>query len=231
MNHLSRLLSILTILKSRRLVTGKELAEKFEVSVRTIYRDIRKLEGSGVPIITIEGKGYSILDGYTVAPIMFEEDEVNALVTAEHLIAQTNDESLIDVFGQTLTKIKSVFKSSLQLKGEYLKNKMLVVKERDLNARSNSLSAIQMAIVNLRVTEIVYIAQSQVETIRKVEPVAIYSVNEKWILIAWCQLRADYRNFRLDRIQNFIVLEEVFEDRQFDLREYFLSCPEIDLQP
>ena len=95
MNHLSRLLSMLTILKSKRIVTGNELAQKFDVSLRTIYRDIKKLEESGVPIMTIEGRGYSIMEGYSVAPIMFNEMEVNALITAEQLIAKTNDESLI----------------------------------------------------------------------------------------------------------------------------------------
>ncbi|MEO1625228.1 MAG: HTH domain-containing protein, partial [Bacteroidota bacterium] len=83
MNHLSRLLSILTLLKSKRIITGPELAEKYDVSLRTIYRDIRKLEESGVPIITIEGRGYSIMEGYVVAPIMFDEMEVNSLITAE----------------------------------------------------------------------------------------------------------------------------------------------------
>lgn len=231
MNHLSRLLSMLTILKSKRVVTGGELAEKFDVSIRTIYRDIKKLEASGVPIITIEGRGYSILDGYTVAPIMFAEDEVNALVTAEHLISKTNDESLILNFEKTLTKIKSVIKSSLQLKGESLKNRMLVLNTKPSEVKSNSLSAIQTAIVNFNIMEIDYVAESKNKTVRKIEPSAIYSFNERWIVIAWCQLRKDYRSFRLDRINRFKVLEEKFLDRKFDLREYFLSCPEIDLKP
>lgn len=229
MNHLSRLLSILTILKSKRIITGTELAEKFEVSLRTIYRDIKKLEGSGVPIITIEGRGYSLMDGYTIAPIMFEESEVNALVTAEQLIAKTNDESLIQNFERTLTKIKSVFKSSLQLKGESLNKKMLIFNPKTSDVKSNSLAALQMATVNFRVTEIDYIAGSKENTFRKIEPCAIYSYNEIWIVVAWCHLREDYRSFRLDRIQNFKVLDEKFKDRKFDLRDYFNSCEEIDI--
>jgi len=231
MNHLSRLLSILTLLKSKRIITGVELAKKFEVSLRTIYRDIKKLEESGVPIMTIEGRGYSIMDGYTVAPIMFEEMEVNALITAEQLIAKTNDESLIKHFEQTLQKIKSVFKSTLQSQGELLQSKMLVLKSKPEEVKSGSLSYIQMAIINFRVTELTYQAKEKEITFRKIEPLAIYCYNEKWIVIGWCRLRQDYRAFRLDRIKHFKILEEKFEDRNFDLGKYFLSCEEIDYHP
>ncbi len=231
MNHLSRLLSILTILKSKRLVTGPDLAKRFDVSLRTIYRDIRKLEESGVPIITIEGKGYSIMDDYLVAPIMFSEEEVNALITAEKLIAKTNDESLIEHFGHTLQKIKSVFKSSLKAKGEFLDSKMFVLKNFNVGEKSSSLVHIQKAIINFKVIEMNYQAPERPSTSRMIEPVAIYSVNDKWIVMAWCRLRKDYRAFRLDRIEQFKVQDEKFEDRQFDLREYFLSCPEIEYEP
>lgn len=224
MNHLSRLLSILTILKSKRITTGTELAKKFDVSLRTIYRDIKKLEESGVPILTIEGRGYSIMDGYQVAPIMFDEMEVNALITAEQLVASTNDESLIKHFEQTLHKIKSVFKSSLQSQGEFLSSKMAVFKNPFKEAtKSSSLAYFQMAVINFRVTEISYQALEQEVSHRKIEPLAIYSYDEKWIVIGWCHLRDDYRSFRLDRIQHFRILEETFEDRKFDIRKYFID--------
>jgi len=231
MNHLSRLLSILTILKSKRITTGTELAKKFDVSTRTIYRDIKKLEESGVPIISIEGRGYSIMDGYLIAPIMFDEMEVNSLITAEQLIGKTNDDSLIKHFGQTLQKIKSVFKTSLQSQGEFLSDKMLVLKSKKDKIKSTSLSYIQMAVTNFRVTEITYKAPDKETTLRKIEPLAIYCYDENWIVIAWCRLRQDYRSFRLDRIIRFKVLDEIFEDKNFDLRKFFLTCEEIDINP
>jgi len=231
MNHLSRLLAILTLLKSKRIVTGPELADRFGVSLRTIYRDIRKLEGSGVPIITIEGRGYSIMDGYMVAPIMFDEMEVNALITAEQLIAKTNDDSLIKHFGRTLEKIKSVFRGSLRSQGELLDSKMAVFKRRSDEFKSSSLSYIQMAITHFRVIDIGYVAQGKEPSFRKIEPLAIYSINEKWIVIGWCRLRDDYRSFRLDRILHFKLLEERFEDRNFDLGEFFAACEEIEEHP
>jgi len=231
MNHLSRLLSILTILKSKRITTSTELAKKYDVSVRTIYRDIKKLEESGVPIITIEGKGYSIMDGYVVAPVMFDEFEANALITAENLIAKTNDASLIEHFGQMLCKIKSVFKTDLQSKSELLNSKMQVFKPQAINERSTSLSYIQMAITNFRLTDITYQALGKPTTSRRIEPLAIYCYNERWIVIGWCHLRKDYRAFRLDRIQGFRVLDETFEDRKFDLGKYFMTCDEIKKHP
>ncbi|OEK00111.1 DNA-binding transcriptional regulator [Roseivirga sp. 4D4] len=231
MNHLSRLLSILTILKSKRVVTGNELAKKFEVSLRTIYRDIKKLEESGVPIVTIEGRGYSIMDGYVVAPIMFDEMEVNALVTAEQLIAKTNDDSLIQHFGQTLEKIKSVFKGSLLSKSEMLESKMRVIKLNQDPTRTSSLSHIQMAIINFQMIEMTYQAKDKEPTWRKIEPMAVYSFNDNWIVLGWCHLREDYRAFRLDRIQHFQILDETFEDRHFDLAQYFVRCSEIDYDP
>ena len=230
MNHLSRLLSMLTILKSKRIVTGTEFADKFGVSIRTIYRDINKLEDSGVPIITIEGRGYSILDDYHVAPIMFDEKEVNAIITAEQLITNSNDQSLINNFSNALTKIKSVFKSSLQSKGELLTKKMHIFSNADSEYKSDSLSEIQMAIINFRVVDINYEKENKIQSFRLIEPVAIYAQNDKWIVIAWCQLRNDFRAFRLDRIKNYRILEQEFEDRKFELRNYFLSCPEIDFQ-
>ena len=231
MNHLSRLISMLTLLQSKRIVTGTELAERFDVSVRTIYRDIRKLEESGVPVITIEGRGYTIMDGYRMAPVMFDEMEVNALVTAEQIIAKTNDDSLIRHFDQTLRKIKSVFKGSLLNHAEMLNSKMHIRKNIDEEVKSTSLSYIQMAIVNFRLVDFSYEDKNKQATSRKVEPLAILSVDEKWLVIGWCRLREALRVFRLDRIHSFRILEETFPDRNFDLAEFFASCGDFESYP
>lgn len=229
MTQLSRLISILTLLKSKRILTSTELAEKYDVSVRTIYRDIRKLEEAGVPVLTIEGRGYSLMDGYSVAPMQFTEKQANALITAEHLVKQTKDASFVEDFKEALTKIKSVFRSSIQEKSERLSNKILVMDDYwyDLEPiNSNALSEIQLAITNFNYVEINYTKVNDTEmSFRKIEPCAMYSTNQKWILIAWCHLRNDFRAFRIDRIQHFKILPEKFEDRKFNLQEYFTSCP------
>ncbi|WP_204346198.1 helix-turn-helix transcriptional regulator [Psychroserpens algicola] len=226
MSQLSRLISILTLLRSKRLLTAGELSRKFDVSVRTIYRDIRKLEDAGIPVTTIEGKGYSLMEGYTVAPVQFTEKQANALITAQHLVNQTNDASFATDFKEAMTKIKSVFRTSVQEKSELLSSKIFVFNSNYENISSNALSEIQIAITNFNYVEISYKkANDEQVTFRKIEPYAFYSTQHKWILIAWCYLRNDYRAFRIDRVQNFKILNETFEDRKFNLQDYFQTCP------
>lgn len=232
MSQLPRLISILTILKSKRLITGNEIAKRFDVSLRTIYRDIKKLEEAGVPIITEEGKGYSIMDGYTITPVQFKQEEVNALITAEKIIAKTKNDSLIAHFGNALLKIKSTFQSNMQTKSELLDAKMHVFSNSKNTIQSNSLSTLQLAITNFYQIKIKYqklITDELSE--RDIEPAAMYSIDDKWIVIAWCHLRNDYRNFRLDRILEYRLLNKKFDDRKFDLRKYFTSCPYENMNP
>jgi predicted DNA-binding transcriptional regulator YafY len=206
-------------------ITATELSQKFDVSIRTIYRDIRKLEEAGVPVISIEGKGYTLMDGYTVAPVQFSEKQANALITAHHLVKQTKDASFVKDFEEALTKIKSVFRSSIQEKSELLSNKIFVFNFNYENTNSNALSEIQLAITSLSYMEINYQKANDPDvSFRKIEPCALYSTDNKWILVAWCHLREDFRSFRIDRIRHFRVLAEKFEDRKFDLSKYFMSC-------
>lgn len=226
MSQLARLISILTLLKSKRLLTSTELSERFDVSVRTIYRDIRKLEETGVPIITIEGKGYSLLDSYSVAPVQFSEKEANALITAQHLVKQTQDQSFITDFTEAMIKIKSVFKTSVLEKSEQLSKKIHVFENYYEDLSSNALAEIQLAIIHLKLMEINYQKANDPEiSFRKIEPYTLISTNRKWILIAWCYLREEYRSFRVDRIRQFKVMHEQFEDRNFSLQQYFKDNP------
>lgn len=222
MTQLARLISILTLLKSKRVLTATELAAKFDVSIRTVYRDIRKLEEAGVPVYTIEGKGYSLMDNYTVAPVQFTEKQANALITAQHLVSQSKDASFINDFTEALVKIKSVFKSSIQEKSELLNSKIHVFNWTYEEFSSNALSEIQLAITNFNYVEINYQKENDpLVSFRKIEPCAMYSTNHKWILVAWCYLRSEYRSFRIDRIKQFKILPDQFEDRKFRLQDYF----------
>jgi len=226
MSQLSRLISILTLLKSRRVLTATELSEKFDVSIRTVYRDIAKLIEAGVPVITLEGRGYTLMDGYTVAPVQFTEKQANALITAQHLVKQSNDSSFKNDFEEALTKIKSVFRSSVLEKSELLNNKIHIFDQSYENISSNALSEIQLAITHFNYIEINYRkADDPNITFRKIEPCALFSTYQKWILIAWCHLRKDYRAFRVDRIQHFKILQDNFEDPKFSIQDYFKDCP------
>ena len=227
LSRLVRITSIVTMLKSKRVLTATEIAVKFSISIRTVYRDIRALENSGVPIITIEGKGYSLMDGYTLPPLMFSEAEANALITAEYLVKEAKDSSLAKNFEEALTKIKAIFRYNIKEKSELLSDRMFVLKPVGGNKTSHSLSDLQLAITNNILTEIEYQKpDSTSSTSRTIEPVAIYYSNENWILIAWCRLRNDYRAFRIDRMKKIEFHTATFRDRKFGLKEYFSYCTE-----
>lgn len=226
MTQLARLITILTLLKSKRVLTATELSHKFQVSIRTIYRDMQKLIEAGVPVITLEGRGYTLMDGYTVAPVQFTEKQANALITAQHMVNRSNDSSFVSDFDEALTKIKSVFRSSILEKSELLNHQMYVFDTRQENISSHALSELQLAITNFNYVEINYRkAEDPNISFRKIEPCAILSTENKWILMAWCHLRLDYRAFRIDRIQHFKILSDKFEDRKFNMREYYRTHP------
>ena len=102
--RLSRLVALLTLLQTKRLLTATALAQRFSVSTRTIYRDIRTLESAGIPVVTHDGKGYSMLDGYRLPPVMFTREEAIALLTAEKLAAQRTDSKTAQLSAAAMDK-------------------------------------------------------------------------------------------------------------------------------
>src|SRR4051812_24949272 len=118
--RLSRLTAILIQLQTKRLLTATALANKFSVSSRTIYRDIRTLEQAGVPILTEEGRGYTLMEGYRIPPVMFTESEANALIITEQLVLKNKDASLVKDYSEAIEKIKAVLKDSLKDKADLL---------------------------------------------------------------------------------------------------------------
>ncbi len=229
-NHiprLSRLTAILTLLQSKRIITAPQIAKKFDISIRTAYRDIKALEESGVPIFTEEGKGYSLIEGYTLPPVMFTEQEANALITAGKLISKNKDRSLTENHKEAITKVKAVLRYSNKDKAELLSERIFYMQNLTKETTSNSLSTVQIAITNLTLIKIKYRSISKDElTDRVIEPYALYHTQENWILIAWCILRNDYREFRLDKIQSLKLLSEQFEGRSFNLINYFNTVAE-----
>jgi predicted DNA-binding transcriptional regulator YafY len=220
--RLTRLSAILIQLQTKRLITSTSLAEKFDVSVRTIYRDIKTLEQSGVPIYTEDGKGYSLMEGYKIPPVMFTENEANALITVEKLILKNKDTSLVKEYTEAINKVKAVLTYSTKEKVELL-SKRIAVSPAFLEAgKSNSLTTIQNALTGFKVLSITYHSGHKNEkTERTIEPFALYySLQESWTLIAYCRSRKDYRMFRLDRIQKIKQTELNFTPHKLTLQEY-----------
>jgi predicted DNA-binding transcriptional regulator YafY len=223
-SRLSRLVTILILLQSKRLVTASFIAQKFGISTRTAYRDIKALEDAGVPILTEEGKGYSLMHGYNIPPVMFNEKEANALITAQQLVATNKDASFVKNYIDAITKIKAVLKYNTKDKADLLAARIHFRINPNLERTSNYLSEIQLAITNLKVIVINYCSENSEITTRKVEPLALYSTQENWILIAYCHLRKERRSFRLDRIKELYVLDEVFKASDFTLQSHFEAC-------
>jgi len=222
--RLSRLVAILTQLQIRRLVTSTKLAEKFDVSTRTIYRDLKTLEQAGVPILTEEGKGYYLMEGYRIPPVMFTESEANALITAEQLILKNKDTSFIKEYTEAINKIKAVLRYNTKEKANLLSNRVVFRYNTANDQTSKFLSTLQLALTNFTCSEINYVNEKNVITNRIIEPFALYNTQENWVLVAFCQLRKDFRAFRLDRIQYLKVLNKQFKPHKMTLQEYFKMC-------
>jgi len=221
-SRLERLTAIITQLQTKRLITSTMLSEKFGVSVRTIYRDIRALEKSGIPIITEEGRGYSIMEGYRLPPIMFTEKEANALITAEQILSLNKDKSFVQDLKEAINKIKAVLKLESKEKAELLSSRMFVWERNDEINDSNHLSLIQMALTNFNPLKLTYSTDNETVTEREIEPFALVTSSKMgWYLIAWCRLRNDFRTFRLDRMQQIDILTGHFEPHEITMQEYY----------
>ena len=219
-NRLSRLTAILIQFQTRRMVTAFELSEKFQVSKRTIYRDIKALEEAGVPILTEEGKGYTLMEGYKIPPVMFSEKQANALILAEQLVLKNNDASLVKDYSEAIDKIKSILRYCMKDKVNLLTDRTQFNHFIHQERNSSNLSDIQKALTNYTLIKILYTNKEGIVTSRFIEPFALIST-DNWYLIAWCRLRKEFRFFRLDRIQRTEVLSENFEPHSLTLQEYF----------
>ncbi|WP_299438535.1 YafY family protein [uncultured Aquimarina sp.] len=219
--RLSRLTAILTQLQSKRIITAKQLAEKHDVSVRTIYRDIRTLEKSGIPIVTEEGKGYSIMEGYHLPPVLFTEEEANALITMEQLAIKNKDLSLVKNTTSAIEKIKAILRYSQKGNADLLADRIYFSGNNNEEKTSNNLMQIQSAIIQYKVLTMDYLSSENKLTNRNIEPFAVYSIHGDFLLIAFCRLRNDFRHFRIDFIEKLVTENETFSPHNMTIKEYF----------
>jgi len=219
--RLSRLTAILTQLQTKRLLTAPELAKRFSVSVRTIYRDIKALEQAGVPVFTEEGKGYRLMEGYKIPPVMFTESQANALILAEQLVLKNKDASFIKDYLEAIDKIKAVLGHQVKDNVNLLAERTRFTQNFNNERNSNNLSDLQFALTNFYIVKIDYINEANQTSNRLIEPFALLSTQENWLLVAWCRLRNEFRFFRLDRIKKLEMLTEKFSPHKMTLQEYF----------
>ncbi len=228
MNRLTRITAILIQLQSKKIVTAKEIAKRFEISLRTVYRDIKTLQDAGIPIGSENGIGYFIVNGYSLPPIMISQEEANTLIVSEKLILNQGDTSLIKDFTSLLFKIKSVLKT-LEKEGVSKLDNRIEPSIKKEKPKSNWLSSIQKSITNANVLKINYHSIYKEEiTTREVEPLAVYFTENAWVLVAFCRLRNDQREFRLDKISKLNITSQTFDYQQdFSLNNYFKQFTEV----
>ncbi len=229
--RLSRLIAIQTLLQTGQRLTARWLAERFQTSMRTVYRDIRTLEQAGLPVYAEPGRGYALVDGYTLPPVAFSEQEANALITAERLVARNKDASLVSDYREAITKVKAVLRHSTKERADLLAERV-VVRDNPEGFSSDYLSVLQRAITHRTPLAITYEALADgSQTKRTIEPLALYSTHGNWVLIAWCRSRDDYRSFRVDQLRTICEEAPPYADRHFNLADYFEQCRKNFLPP
>jgi predicted DNA-binding transcriptional regulator YafY len=223
MNRFDRITAILIQLQSRRVVRAQDLADRFSISLRTVYRDINSLSEAGVPIAGEAGVGYSIMDGYRLPPVMFTKEEARTFITAEKLMEKFTDFSVQSHYQSAMYKIKSVLKSAEKAMVENLENHIAVRRNFPPNkqAPDNSLDLLLKSISEKRAVKIDYkTLGADTESTRTIEPVGIYHENNNWYTVAFCHLRNGYRNFRSDRIRKIELTEQTFNLQHAPLKDF-----------
>lgn len=203
MNRFDRITALLLQLQSKKIVRAQELADRFGISLRTVYRDIRSLEEAGVPLYGEAGTGYSLVEGYRLPPVMFTPEEAMAFITAGKLMEKFSDNALKSHFETALFKVKAVLRTTEKDLLEHLDQHIIVdEKPGDTDtAPANTLDVLLKAIADKRAVALTYRAfGADGDTTRVVEPIGIFHEHESWYTIGYCHLRADYRQFKISRI-------------------------------
>jgi predicted DNA-binding transcriptional regulator YafY len=216
-------------MQGRRVVRAEELAQRFEISLRTVYRDVAALGEAGVPIVGEAGVGYSLVRGYNLPPVMLTADEAGSLVVGAQLVQQFGDASLVEPMISAIDKLRAVLPRDRQEHVDRLARQVVVSSRPGRVSADTSAQAwllpVQRGIAQRRVLRMAYRARlAESATNRDVEPLGVVFYGGAWYLVAWCRLRKDYRHFRVDRIQRLESLPESFPGRpEFSLKKHLDS--------
>lgn len=221
MKQTERLLQIVNLLRNRKTVlTAQQLADEFDVSLRTIYRDVQKMESSGIPIEGEAGVGYRIRRSFELPPLMFDANEVEALMLGVKMVRAWSDKQLSASAQSALNKIVGALSEELKGIGDDLPFKVPVFADWQ---EGNTSETLRSAIKNRWIIRVQYLSLQEVISEREVLPLGLFFWGNVWTLVAWCQLRGDYRSFRIDRLSDIQVLEESFEASENCSLEHFMS--------
>jgi predicted DNA-binding transcriptional regulator YafY len=226
MNRIDRLFGILTLLQSKKFVTGEKIAEKYNISVRSVYRDIKALNEQGIPVSFEPYRGYFIVNGYFLQPVSFSTEEANALLLMESIVSAFADQSTHLHYSTALTKIKSVLRSSQKDSIEKLSANIKLQVPGCFVQSFDYLTRIQQAIGSQKILEIGYSNKQEELSVRKLEPIGLVFYALGWHLIGWCHNKKDYRDFRVSRILRLSCTTDDFTvPKHMALDEYMKLLP------
>lgn len=209
MRRADRLFELVQRVRGRRLTTAAQLAGWLEVSLRTVYRDVADLQARGVPIEGEAGVGYRLRPGYTLPPLMFSPDEAQALVAAVRMAQPRMDVAMAADAESALARILAVLPPAARAAADSLA--LFAPDTGQLGPVRDALLALRHAVVEQRRVRLHYADEGGQPSERVVRPLGCFFWGQTWTLAAWCELRDDFRSFRLDRIGGIDILAERFD--------------------
>lgn len=224
MNRTDRLLAIVLEIQAHKRLRAEDLAKTFEITKRTIYRDIQALSESGVPVVAIPGQGYSLVEGYFLPPLTFSSDEAIMLLLGTDFVAQNFDAQYRAAAKSASHKITAVLPDKLRQEVEYLENSIRFIALNGPFA-PETLQLLRRAIIQCRTIRFRYHSRprdgrSSTPSLRDADPYALVHIGNTWLLIAYCHLRKEKRNFRIDRMEEVAVLNQTFiRPPEFEIRK------------
>jgi predicted DNA-binding transcriptional regulator YafY len=226
MNRIDRLLGIITTLQTKKYVPAEKIAGKFNVSVRTVYRDIKAIGEQGIPVSFEQHKGYFLVDGFFLPPVSFSLNEANALLLMYTVVERFADKSILTNYATALDKVKSVLRHSQKEKLEILQQHTRFQTCRASFTDFDHLSIIQNAISAKTILELDYKNNNNEVSRRQVEPIGLIFYAFNWHLAAWCHVRNDYRDFRVSRMLTVKNSGSPFKKKKhIELNDYMKQLP------
>lgn len=221
MRRADRLFHIVQHLRSRRLTTAQQLAERLDVSLRTIYRDIADLSVSGVPVRGEAGVGYALPPDFNLTPLMFTPDEVEAVVAGIRMVAAFGGPGLRFAGESALQKVALALPK--ERRGEPDTTRIFAPRINVDPVVEERLEQIRHAVAGSRRITIAYSDRDNRATTRTLRPLGLYFWGKIWTLVAWCETRGDFRSFRIDRIESLALDTSTFPNEPGKRLEDFIA--------
>lgn len=226
MNRIDRLFGIMTLLQSKKYVPAEKIASTFHISVRTVYRDIKALCEQGMPISFEQYKGYFIVKGYFLPPVMFSNEEANALLLMEAIVAGFADKSIQTHYTTALNKVKAVMRGGEKERMEQLTEKIKLQIPSCFVYDFEYLTTLQNAISEKCIIDVDYKNNKEEVSKRQIEPIGLVFYALSWHLIGWCHFRNEYRDFKVARILKLRNTGIPFRKTDhIDLNNYMAALP------